>query len=155
MISLIVAMDPHRVIGLKNQLPWSLPEDLKHFRATTVGKPVIMGRQTFESIGRPLAQRKNIVLSHNKTFQAPGVIVVNSIEEALAAAFPAPEIMVIGGAKIYQQFLPIANRLYLSQVHQVYEGDTFFPVFSNESWVITQEVVYPEFTVQILDKEVI
>ena len=126
-ISLIAAMANNRVIGKDNDMPWHMPADLKHFKAVTMGKPVVMGRKTFESIGRPLPGRQNVVISRNKDWHHDGVLVATSTEEALAFLKDAQEIMVIGGGHVYQQFLPLASRLYLTFIDLEVEGDTFFP----------------------------
>ena len=138
-ISLIVAMDENKVIGYKNKLPWSLPSELKYFRETTKGKPVIMGRKTYESIGRPMPERLNIIVTRDTSYKADNCIVVNSKEDAVNAAKGNNEIMVIGGAEIYRLFLPIANRLYLTKVHGLFEGDTHFPEFNENEWVEVRE----------------
>lgn len=127
-------MGKNRVIGKNNKLPWKLPADLKRFRNLTMGKPVIMGQRTFESIGKPLTGRTNIILSLDKSFNPKGCIVVHSIEEALKAAAFAKEVMIIGGASIYQQFLPLADRMYLTLIDKSFEGDTFFPEFDWQEW---------------------
>ena len=132
-------MDENRVIGYKNKLPWSLPSELRYFRETTKGKPVIMGRKTYESIGRPMPQRLNIIVTRDKNYKADNCIVVNSREDAIKAANGSNEIMVIGGAKIYKLFLPIANRLYITKVHGKFEGDTYFPEFNENEWVNARE----------------
>jgi len=116
-IAIVVAMDDNRVIGRDNQLPWHLPADLRHFRQVTIGKPVLMGRKTHESIGRPLPERTNIVVTRDRSYEAPGCILVHSIESALKAAGDRREVMVIGGADFYRQLLPKADRLYLTLVH--------------------------------------
>ncbi|MDE2088816.1 MAG: type 3 dihydrofolate reductase [Gammaproteobacteria bacterium] len=134
MISLVVAMAENRVIGKDNQLPWRLPADLKRFRAVTLGKPVLMGRKTYESIGKPLPGRTNIVVTHEAEFRAPGCVVVHTPEAALAAAGDSPEAMVIGGASFYRQMLPRADRLYLTVIHARFEGDAFFPEFDPAGW---------------------
>lgn len=153
-ISMIAAMSENRVIGKDNKLPWHIPDDLKHFKNTTLGKPVIMGRKTFESMGsKPLPNRLNIVLTQDKHFQAVGCIVVHSIDQALEAAKSAPEVMIIGGQKIYQQFLPLAARLYLSIVHRTVEGDTFFPELNEADWELSHEIPGDEFTIQVLMKK--
>lgn len=126
-ISLIAAMAHNRVIGKDNDMPWHMPADLKHFKAVTLGKPVIMGRRTFDSIGRPLPGRQNIVVTTNKTWQHDGVDVVHSPEEAVALVAELPEVMVIGGGKIYQHFLPYAATLYLTYIDLDVAGDTQFP----------------------------
>lgn len=127
-VSLIVAADENRVIGLNGDLPWRLPNDLKHFKALTVGKTVLMGRKTWESLGRPLPNRQNWVVSRNPAFQAPGARLFVSLEAALrAAADEGAELMVIGGVEIFRLTLPQAQRIYLTQVHAQVDGDTWFP----------------------------
>ena len=141
-ISLIWAMDENRLIGIDNRLPWKLPADMKWFRRHTLGKPIIMGRKTFDSFGgRPLPERTNIVVTRDKNYQADGAVVVYSIEEALNAAGDADEVMVIGGASFYEQMLSRADRLYVTQVHGKFEGDAWFPEFAMEPW---QEVAREE-----------
>jgi len=135
LVSLIVAMAQNGVIGRANALPWErLPEDLKRFRAFTLGKPVLMGRKTFESIGRPLPGRANLVLTRDRAWSAPGVVAVHSVEEALAHAADSHELVVIGGAEIYRLVLPFARRIYLTHVHADVPGDTFFPDFDPTQW---------------------
>jgi dihydrofolate reductase len=133
-ISLIVAMDDHRLIGANNQLPWHLPADLKYFRRLTMNKPILMGRGTHESIGRPLPGRHNIVVTHNFRYKAPGCTVVHTVEAGLQATGRAEEVMVIGGASLYQQILPCAQRIYLTQVHGAFKGDAWFPDFDLSVW---------------------
>jgi dihydrofolate reductase len=132
--SLIVAMSNHRVIGANNTLPWHLPADLKHFRALTMGHPIIMGRKTHESIGKPLPGRENIVVSANKDFSAPGCSVVPSLHAALEICGKAEEIFFIGGNTLYQQALPLTQRIYLTHVDCDVKGDTFFPVLDMKQW---------------------
>lgn len=132
-ISLIVAMGENQVIGADNRMPWHLPADLKRFRQITMGKPMLMGRKTYESIGRPLPGRKNIILTSNPDYEAPGCVVVHSLEQAFQAA-DAEELMVIGGSALYRECLPIAERLYLTQIHREFAGDTFFPEFDRAAW---------------------
>lgn len=155
-IALIAAMSENGVIGNTNALPWHLPEELKYFREKTRGKPVIMGRKTFESMGsKPLPNRLNIILTHAKNFLASNCIVVHSTKEALKVAKEAgedEEIMVIGGAKIYEAFLPVASRLYLTIVHQNYVGDTYFPKFDLHQWKMISEEKREGFTLKIFDK---
>lgn len=134
-------MAENRVIGCDNRLPWRLPNDLKRFRRLTVGHPVIMGRKTYESIGKPLPGRTNIVVTRTRGYLAPGCAVVDSLEAALKAADEAPhdppehrEAFVIGGAELYAQTLPLAQRIYLTLVHAEVEGDTFFPEFDLSGW---------------------
>ena len=133
-ISLIVAMAENRVIGIENRLPWHLPGDMKWFRRHTLGKPVVMGRKTYESIGKPLPERTNIIVSANPGFQAPGCVVVHGVEAALAAADGVDEVMIMGGASFYQQLLPRCQRLYLTLVHAVVEGDAWFPELDLAQW---------------------
>jgi len=127
-------MDRNRLIGRDNQLPWRLPADLAHFKKTTLGKPVVMGRRTFESIGRPLPGRTNIVLTRSPDFEAGGVYTADSIESALQRAGNAAEVMVIGGGAVYRQVLPLAQRLYLTLVDAIFEGDAWFPEFNPAMW---------------------
>jgi dihydrofolate reductase len=134
LVSLIVAMAQNGVIGRANGLPWRLPEDLKRFRAFTLGKAVLMGRKTFESIGRALPGRVNLVLTRDPSWSAPGVVVVHSMEAALAQAAASDELVVIGGAEIYRLVLPFARRIYLTHVHADVPGDTFFPDFDPTQW---------------------
>jgi len=133
-VSLIVAMAQNGVIGRDNALPWRLPEDLRRFKASTLGKPILMGRKTFESIGRALPGRSNFVLTRDRGWSAPGVAVVHSVEEALAQAAGAAELVAIGGAEIYRLVLPFARRIYLTHVHADVPGDTYFPEFDATQW---------------------
>lgn len=128
-ISMIVAMAQDRVIGLDNKMPWHLPADLQYFKKTTLGKPVIMGRKTYDSIGRPLPGRLNIVVSRDKNLSIDGVTCVTTVEQAVSAAQQesAEEVMIIGGATIYEYFLPVADRLYLTFIDLQTKGDTCFP----------------------------
>ena len=135
LISFVVAMTPDHVIGRDNQLPWHIPADLAHFKRLTIGKPVIMGRRTFESIGRPLPQRHNIVVTRDRSYVAEGCTMAHSIEDALSAAGHAPEIAVIGGAQIFQELLPRAAILHVTYVHAEIGGDTFFPRLNPEDWL--------------------
>ncbi len=133
-ISIIAAIGNNRVIGIKNSLPWHFPADLEYFKKNTIGKPVIMGAKTFESIGKSLPNRKNIILSDDPDFKASGCLIAHSIEEALKQAEESEEIMIAGGVSIYKQFLPLANRLYLTFIHHDFEGDSFFPEFDLNDW---------------------
>lgn len=134
LISLIVAMDRNRLIGRGNALPWHLPADLAHFKTLTLGKPIIMGRKTYESIGRPLPGRHNIVISRDPAFSAPGCTVVTSVDAALAAAGDVAEVMVIGGAQLYAEVLPRAQRIYLTHIDAAFEGDAWFPPLDDSVW---------------------
>ena len=139
MISLIVAASANNVIGTDGDLPWRLSDDLKRFKALTMGKPIVMGRKTWDSIGRPLPGRQNIVITRQKDFAAEGCDVVGSVAEALAAAGDAADIMVIGGSQIYELFLPEADRLYLTRVHTEVDGDAFFPELGETEWRLVDE----------------
>lgn len=133
-ISIIAAIGKDRVIGTKNSLPWHLPADMKHFKKLTSWKPVIMGKATFESIGRPLLNRLNIVLSGDVGYEAPGCKVVHSVEDALKTAGEAKEVMILGGASVFTQFLPMTNKMYLTLIHHEFNGDSYFPEFKEEEW---------------------
>ena len=135
-ISMIAAMAHDRVIGKDNQMPWHMPADLAHFKRVTLGKPVLMGRKTFESIGRPLPGRRNLVISRNPNYQAEGIEVVGSVEAALAllAGSSVEELMVIGGGHLYAEMLPSADCLYLTRIDLAVEGDTRFPAFDDGQW---------------------
>ena len=137
-ISIIAAMDCNRLIGNNNQLPWHLPVDFAHFKSVTMAKPIIMGRKTFESIGKPLPGRTNIVLSRNPELKFEGVICVSNIEDAVAAVPDAGEIMIIGGSTIYEMLLPRIVRMYLTYVDGDFEGDAWFPSFDNDQWIEKQ-----------------
>lgn len=133
-ISIIVAIAENNVIGDNNQLIWHIPGDLKRFKALTMGHHIIMGRKTWESIGRALPGRISIVVSRNPNYLADGAIVVTSLEDALAKAQLDNEVFIIGGAQIYEQALPLANKLYLTQVHKAFEGDVSFPNIDKNLW---------------------
>lgn len=139
-LSIIVAVAENGVVGRNNSLPWHIPGDLKYFRRVTLGKPVVMGRKTFESIGKPLPGRTNIVVTRNTDYAAPGISVVGSVGQALSLAEAVAqsdgeeELMVIGGAEIYAAALPLADRLYLTEVHAVVEGDAHLPVVEWDDW---------------------
>jgi len=135
-LALVVAVADNGVIGQAGKLPWHLPDDLKHFKAITMGKPVLMGRRTFESIGRPLPGRRNLVLSRlgSASIAGAGVEQVRSVEEALERVSEAVQLCVIGGAQIYALTLRAANCIYLTQVHAAVEGDTYFPLAQLQGW---------------------
>lgn len=139
-ISLLVAADEKNVIGKDNQLPWHLPNDLKYFKNQTWAMPILMGRKTFESIGKPLPGRKSIVITRNKDWQYENVDVVHSVEEALERAkeYGAREIFVIGGAEIFKTAFPQAGRIYLTRVHYLFDGDVYFPELSASDWNLVQ-----------------
>lgn len=134
-LSLIVAMSANRVIGHDNKMPWHLSADLKRFRAITMNSPIVMGRKTFESIGKPLIGRTNIILSKNANYQPEGCLVFHSLELALETAQNlSKEVFIIGGATLYEMALPLAKRLYLTDIQAEFEGDTFFPKIDLNDW---------------------
>jgi len=139
-ISIIAAMTHNRVIGKGDTMPWHLPAELRHFKQTTMGKPIIMGRKTFDSIGRALPGRRNIILTHDPKFESDGTVIVHSIEEALTAAGRADEVMIIGGGHLYRQMINRADRLYLTMIDVILEGDTFFPDIAGQEWRKLEEV---------------
>jgi len=135
LISLIAAMSDDRVIGIDNRLPWKLPADMRWFKQQTMGKPIVMGRKTFESFGaRPLPGRTNIIITRDRDYAAEDCVVVHSVDAALAAAGDVEEIMIIGGASFYEQMLSRADRLYLTFVHGTFSGDAWFPQFNPDEW---------------------
>jgi dihydrofolate reductase len=133
MISIIAALDTNNLIGSTGTMPWHLPADLRYFKECTVGKPVIMGYKTYQSIGKPLPDRTNIVLSE-LVEEISGCIVVHSVTEALHQAGEVPEIMIIGGRMVYKHFLSHANRMYLTRIDHAFEGDVYFPEYNKEEW---------------------
>jgi dihydrofolate reductase len=141
-LSQVVAAADNNAIGKNNQLLWSLPNDMKFFKNTTWGMPVIMGRKTFESLGKPLAGRTNIIITRKPNWQPEGVFVANEIREAMtiAAKTDAKEAFIIGGGEIYKQTMPITQRLYLTRVHTTIEGDTFFPEFNKAEWELLSQL---------------
>lgn len=141
LVSLLLAAGENNVIGKNNQLPWHLPNDLKYFKNLTWGMPVLMGRKTFESIGKPLPGRKNIVITRNNDWQNEKVSVVHSTEEAVHIARESDirEIFIIGGAAIFNSVLPQANRVYLTRIHHQFEGDAFFPELDKNEWKMTSQ----------------
>ncbi len=139
-ISFIVAMASNRAIGLNNQMPWHLSADLKKFKQITMGSPILMGRKTYESIGRPLPGRSNIIISRNTDYQQQDCLVFDDIDKAIGACKDYDEIFIIGGATFYDAMLPKADTLYLTEIHQDFEGDTFFPVIKPEEWKETDRV---------------
>lgn len=133
-LSIIAAVAENRVIGRDNQLPWRLPADLAHFKRLTMGKPIIMGRRTWESLPGLLPHRTHLVVTRDSGYQAAGAHVVHSINEAIEFAGDAPELMVVGGARLYAQTIPLATHMYLTHVHQRIDGDTRFPAFEEGEW---------------------
>ncbi len=141
-LSILVAMARNRVIGKNNTLPWHLPADLKHFKSLTMGHAIIMGRKTYESIGKPLPGRTNIIVTRQTGFHVPGTTVVNTIEEALVVSKDpshlSDESFIIGGAELYRQTLKSCHRMYITEIQKDFKGDTFFPEFSREEWQETE-----------------
>ncbi|MDR2195820.1 MAG: dihydrofolate reductase [Gallionellaceae bacterium] len=133
-LALIVAMAQNRTIGINNTLPWHIPADLKHFKALTMGHTMIMGRKTFDSIGKPLPGRRTVVVTRNRELQIEGCTVVNSLQDALAACVGEEEVFVVGGAELYAQALPLADTLYVTEVLQEVEGDAHFPAIDLSQW---------------------
>ena len=141
-IAFVVAFDRNKVIGKDGGLPWRLPDDMRHVREITTGKPLIMGRRTYASIGRPLSGRTNIVLTRDPAFHQEGVLTARTPEEALALAGDVPEVIVFGGAEVFRQFLPIADRIYLTQVDADVGGDTYFD-FGGTDWRVIENTPHP------------
>ncbi|MEC4727266.1 type 3 dihydrofolate reductase [Shewanella sp. D64] len=134
-IALIAAMANNRVIGKDNQMPWHLPEDLRHFKVMTLGKPIVMGRKTFDSIGRPLPGRHNIVISRQEELAIEGTTCVTSFEAAMEAAGDIEELVVIGGGQLYRTTLALADKLYLTEINLNVDGDTYFPEWDDGTWL--------------------
>ncbi|MDT4834763.1 IS1595 family transposase ISSsu9 [compost metagenome] len=142
-LSVIVAIAEDNAIGRNNQLLWHLPADLKHFKNLTTGHTIIMGRKTFDSIGKPLPNRRNIVISRNPGLEITGAEMVNSLNHAIALSKDDSEVFIIGGAEIYRQAFPLAQRLYLTRVHGLFEADTFFPKIDATLWKETHAITFP------------
>ena len=139
-ITIIVAASENSVIGYKNALPWHISEDLKNFKKITINHSVIMGRKTFESIGKPLKDRRNIVISRDKTLKIEGVEVVNSLDDAVCRTKDENEIFIIGGEQIYKMAMPISTNMHITKVHNNIKGDAFFPAFDENEWnILTQK----------------
>jgi dihydrofolate reductase len=154
-LALIVAVAANDVIGRDNRLPWHLPEDLRYFKRMTLGKPVLMGRKTWESIGHPLPGRPNLVVSTRPGWTAPGALVAPSLTEALRLAEPLAgdgEIMVIGGARLFTEALPLARRLYLTEVHGHFDGDVFFPPPDPAQWREIRREDHPTHSFTLLER---
>ena len=143
LLTIVVAAAQNHVIGRDNQLPWRLPDDLKRFKEVTLGKPVVMGRKTYDSIGRPLPGRTNIVITRQPQLEIPGCLVVGSLAGALRAAQDAPEVMLIGGAQLYDSSLGQVGRIHLTRVHAAVEGDTLFPTLDPSEWHETLVATHP------------
>jgi dihydrofolate reductase len=143
MLSIVVALTENNVIGTANALPWKMSDDLKRVKALTMGHHLIMGRKTFESIGRPLPGRTTVIITRQKNYQAEGCIVVYSINEAIEAARNDNEAFVFGGGEIFKEALPYVDRIYLTRLHTTINGDTFFPDISSEEWKVTDQNDFP------------
>lgn len=140
MISLLVAMDKNQLIGKDNDLPWRLPADLAYFKRVTMGHPIIMGRKTYDSIGRPLPGRENIIVTRDTSYEAEGCKVIHSIEEIVKMNEQTDqELFVIGGAEIFKEILPYSDRLYITEINEEFEGDTYFPAFDKSKWEVISE----------------
>lgn len=142
-LALIAAMSTNRVIGKNNQLPWHMPADLKHFKRLTVNKPVVMGRKTYESIGRPLPKRRNLVITQQPDFSAEGCEIFNSIDTAIEAVGDADEVMIIGGAGIYQQVIDRVDTMYLTIIESDISGDAYFPEWQEKDWDEVSNEAHP------------
>lgn len=160
MLSIIVAIAENNVIGKDNDLIWKLPRDMKHFKETTTGHYIIMGRKTFESNGRPLPNRTNVIITRDKNFKAEGCVIVHSLEDALLKAKDDSEVFIIGGGVIYKLAMPLVDRIYLTKIHHTFEGDTFFPEINMNEWnEIDRRDFEPDeknkypFTIFILDRK--
>ncbi len=141
-LNVIAAMAKNRVIGIRNTLPWHLPEDLKHFKALTLGHHIIMGRKTYESIGRPLPGRTTVIVSRDADYRIEGCLTATCIDAAITACGEDPEIFFVGGAEMYAQVLPRADRLYLTEIQAEYEGDAWFPEFDHTAWKAVDRQVH-------------
>jgi dihydrofolate reductase len=143
LVSLVVAVTENDVIGRDNGMPWHLPDDLKYFKARTMGKPMLMGRKTFESIGKPLPGRTSVVLTRDPSWRAEGVVVVRSLGEALGWAKDVPELCAIGGAEIFRLVMPLARRLFVTRIRATIDGDTFFPKPDPREWREVERTEHP------------
>lgn len=144
-------MAKNRVIGINNTLPWRIPEDLKHFKTLTMGHHMIMGRNTFDSIGKPLPGRTTVVVTRNRALQIAGCVMALSLQDAVAACAGDQEIFVVGGAELYTQALPLAQKLYVTEIQQDVTGDTFFPIFKHANWQETAREKRQQATPQMLE----
>lgn len=142
MISLIAAMGQQRELGFEGKMPWHLPADLQHFKAITLGKPVVMGRKTYESIGKPLPERLNIIMTRDKYFYVPDCVIAHTLVEAVETVDETKEIMVIGGSHLFEQFLPFASRMYLTFIQASFPSDTYFPEWDSDEWQVIDEELH-------------
>lgn len=153
-ISLVAAMSTNRVIGINNSMPWYIPEELQYFKSITIDKPIVMGRKTFDAIGRRLLPgRTTIVLTKDQDLQGIGFSVAHSVTEALDIAGAVPEIMIVGGAGVYKEFLPLSKRIYLSVILQEYSGDAYFPEFDMKQWHKVSEKDNDKFIANIFERD--
>jgi len=159
MLSIIVAIAENNVIGKDNDLIWKLPRDMKHFKETTTGHYIIMGRKTFESNKRPLPNRTNVIITRDKNYSAEGCVVVHSLEDAIKEAKKDSEAFIIGGGNIYEQAISLVDRIYLTKIHHTFDGDTFFPELNMNEWNVTEERFFEpdgkniyHFTIRTLDR---
>lgn len=143
LISAIVAAAENNAIGKDNQLLWHLPNDLRFFKRTTTGHPIIMGRKTYESVGKPLPNRRNIIVTRQAAYAAEGAEVVHSLAAAIESCAGEPEVFVVGGAEIYKQAIPVVDRIYLTRVHTALPGDSFFPELDEQAWRLVSEDSHP------------
>lgn len=150
-LSIIVAMAKNRTIGINNTLPWRCPEDLKHFKALTMGHHMIMGRKTFDSIGKPLPGRTTVVVTRNTGLKIDGCLIAHSLPQAIAACAGDDEIFIVGGAELYAQALPLANTLYVTEIQQDVAGDAHFPPFDPRTWTEISREIRRQETPQVLD----
>ncbi|MCK5029135.1 MAG: dihydrofolate reductase [Bacteroidales bacterium] len=160
MLSIIVAVAENNVIGKDNSLIWKLPRDMRHFKETTTGHYIIMGRKTFESNGRPLPNRTNVIITRDKSFKAEGCVIVHSLEDAIKEAKDDSEAFIIGGGVIYDLAMPLVDRIYITQIYHLFEGDTFFPEINMEEWDVVEERKFEpdeknkySFTILTLDRK--
>jgi|SRR6056297_363068 len=153
MISIVAALAKNGVIGKDNQLPWGIKKDMKRFKKLTLKKPVIMGRKTYKSIGKPLPDRINIILTRKKNLEIPGCKTFNSIKKVLEFTKEFEETFVIGGASIYKQFLPLTKKMYLTIIDKEFEGDTYFPDYNNEKWKKIEEENFNNFKFITLERK--
>lgn len=150
-VSIIVAMANNRTIGLNNTLPWRCPEDLKHFKSLTMGHHMIMGRKTFDSIGKPLPGRTTVVVTRNTSLKIEGCVMAHSLQQAIDICSGDSEIFIVGGAELYLQALPLADKLYITEIQQDVQGDAFFPEFNHSKWREISRVKHSQLQPQPLD----
>ena len=150
-LSIIVAMAQNCTIGINNTLPWRIPEELKHFKALTMGHHMIMGRKTFDSIGKPLPGRTTVVVTRDRNLKIDGCIIAHSLQEAIAACSKDDEIFIVGGAELYVQAIPLTDTLYITEIQQDVEGDAYFPEFDKNAWQETTREQHNQTEPQVLE----